>query len=261
MSGTNLFFVEQAPLRCTPRDMREATAMPMNMYARCAGVHYKPTAGTLVFESGEREKDIEVPLIAGEADLQFSVTLSSPEVADLHTKRSTCDVYFVNDRKFGIIMKMVQSIVRRQNRAESKASPWLDQFKEAIVPGGAGTGEDGVRGQALQPLDYLLHFISFSWKVRCVAEARMMDVIDLAYLLPACQSTARCLHAQAAAHARKCTLQRTGMSPLAGHLCCGAASRVQVRRAMLCCVRAFRRPGHVHRWRVCVPVWLRFGPA
>ena len=144
----------------------EATRVTYSLYQiTFAGVHYTHTEGTLVFESGEKEKDIKIPVIVGEVEKRFSVYLSHPEVADLHKKRAVCDVYFVADRKFGLIVKMVQSIVRRQNKARDEGSPWTDQFKEAIIPGGASVVQEGQGSKALQPLDYVLHFVSFSWKV------------------------------------------------------------------------------------------------
>ena len=63
-------------------------------------------------------------------------------------------------------MRMVQSILRRDTAAAGArgSSAWLNQFKEAIIPGGEAAMED-MRGAELQPLDYILHYVSISWKV------------------------------------------------------------------------------------------------
>jgi hypothetical protein len=128
-----------------------------------AGVHYTRTAGVLHFESGEKEKDIKIPILRGEVDKHFSVFLADPIRADLHKKRAACDVYFVADKKFGMLMKMMQSIVRRQDRGPD--TPWLDQFKEAIIPAPAAGFEDQPPLR-LTTTDYILHYVSITWKVR-----------------------------------------------------------------------------------------------
>ena len=129
-----------------------------------AGVHYEQSEGVLVFDSGEKEKDIKIRILNGEVDKQFHVFLCDTEVATLSKKRAACDVHFVADKKFGIVMSMVQSIIRRQDNDTSSGGPWIEQFKEAIIPGGRVT-EDG-EGEELEASDYILHIVSFSWKVR-----------------------------------------------------------------------------------------------
>ena len=133
-----------------------------------AGTHYTHTEGVLVFETGEKEKDIAVPILGGDVDLHFRVELHDATHADLNTKRALCDVYFVADKKFGMVMRMVQSIMRRQD-TQRAAHPWLAQFREAVIPGGAcaDDGDDGLQSSArLQTSDYILHYVSISWKVR-----------------------------------------------------------------------------------------------
>lgn len=94
----------------------------------------------------------------------------------LSKKRAICDVYFVTDKKFGLVMSMVQSIVRRQEDKDAQESggPWLDQFKEAIIPGGKLT-EDGDETQP-GAADYILHCVSFTWKVRSQDQLSHMHV-------------------------------------------------------------------------------------
>ena len=98
----------------------------------------------------------------GEVDKSFQLVLSNPQNTTVSAKRATCDVYLAADVKFGLVMRMVQSIIRRKNEAVSARSTWLDQFKEAIIPG----GEIDDSGESeLELSDYVLHYVSFSWKV------------------------------------------------------------------------------------------------
>jgi hypothetical protein len=127
-------------------------------------VHYERTTGTLKFSVGEKQKDIQIPLKYGEVDKSFQVLLSNPENTSLNEKRSVCDVHLVADAKFGLVMRMVQSIIRRKNDAVTSRSTWLDQFREAIIPGGQIDVDSGE--SELQFSDYCLHYVSFSWKVR-----------------------------------------------------------------------------------------------
>lgn len=140
-----------------------------------AGVHFQHTEGVLEFEPGETGKDIKVllPQVPGRTDLHFTLFLSDPVKADLYKKRACCDVYFVADKQFGMLMRMVQSILRRDLAAQSGNSAWADQFREAIIPGGGAACENKDSAN-LQPLDYILHYVSISWKVwirrRCMHE-------------------------------------------------------------------------------------------
>lgn len=129
-----------------------------------AGLHFETTSGTLKFSTGEKQKDVQVRIKEGEVDKSFQVVLSNPQNATLNAKRSTCDVYLVADAKFGLVMRMVQSIIRRKNDAVTARSTWLDQFKEAIIPGGEIAVESGE--SELEISDYILHYVSFTWKVR-----------------------------------------------------------------------------------------------
>jgi hypothetical protein len=137
-----------------------------------AGVHFVLTQGELIFEKGETEKDIEVPILAAELDLHFKVVLFDAQNADLNKKRSMCDVYFAADRKVGMVMRMVHSMMFRQDVARANSNAWLEQFKEAIIPGQTWVSDpEDIAGKlqeakaSLQPIDYLLHCCSVPWKV------------------------------------------------------------------------------------------------
>ena len=120
-----------------------------------AGVHYEGTVGTLNFTTGEKQKDIQIRIMDGEVDKSFQLVLSNPQNTTVSAKRATCDVYLAADVKFGLVMRMVQSIIRRKNEAVSARSTWLDQFKEAIIPG----GEIDDSGESeLELSDYVLHY-------------------------------------------------------------------------------------------------------
>lgn len=116
------------------------------------------------FSTGEKQKDIQIRIKEGEVDKSFQLMLSNPQNTSINPNRSTCEVHLVADAKFGLVMRMVHSIVRRKNDAVTSRSTWIAQFKEAIIPGGqidVDSGED-----ELQISDYILHYVSFTWKVR-----------------------------------------------------------------------------------------------
>lgn len=113
---------------------------------------------------GEKQKDIQIQLKEGEVDTSFQLVLSNPQNTSINVKRSTCDVHLTADAKFGLVMRMVQSIIRRKNDAVTSRSTWLAQFKEAIIPGGAINADNGE--SELEISDYILHYVSFTWKVR-----------------------------------------------------------------------------------------------
>ena len=117
----------------------------------------------MTFGTGEKQKDIQIRLLAGEVEKHFQLVLSNPQNTSINSKRATCDVHLTADAKFGLVMRMVQSIIRRKNEAVTARSTWLDQFKEAIIPGGEIDADSGE--SELGVADYILHYVSFSWKV------------------------------------------------------------------------------------------------
>lgn len=130
-----------------------------------AGIQFEHTSGTLKFSPGETQKDIKISVLKGMADTQFQVVLSDATNTTLNARRAACDVYFTQDEKFGLMMRIVKSIMLKQDRVFSSSNSWLSQFKEAIVPGG-DVCLDGEPAEELQFADYLLHYIAFSWKVQ-----------------------------------------------------------------------------------------------
>lgn len=130
-----------------------------------AGVHFQQTTGTLKFAPGETQKDIKVAVLNGVVETNFQVVLSDPINTSLNPRKSACDVYFTPDAKFGLMMRMVKRMMQKQDQVFSSPNSWLSQFKEAIVPGG-DVSLDGEPAEKLQISDYILHYISFSWKVQ-----------------------------------------------------------------------------------------------
>eukprot|EP00892_Ulva_mutabilis_P009649 jgi/Ulvmu1/7056/UM033_0116.1 len=129
-----------------------------------AGVNFQEVVGTLTFAAGEKQKDIRIPVLKGAADTQFQLLLSNPENTALNERKAICDIYFTTDEKFGLVMRMIKGIMQRQDKVLSSSNSWLSQFKEAIVPGG-DVSLDGEPAEELEFTDYILHYISFSWKV------------------------------------------------------------------------------------------------
>lgn len=130
-----------------------------------AGIHFEQVSGTLKFSPGETQKDIKIAVLKGMVESQFQVILSDPTNTALNARKATCDVYFTQDEKFGLMMRMVKSIMHKQDRVFSSSNSWFSQFKEAIVPGG-DVNLDGAPAEQLQFTDYILHYIAFSWKVK-----------------------------------------------------------------------------------------------
>jgi hypothetical protein len=164
--------------------MFHAHSCRIGEHATCwclAGLHYVQAQGELIFEKGETEKDILVQILKAELDLHFKVVLFDVQNADMNRKRSVCDVYFAADRKVGMVMRMVHSMLFRQDVARANGNAWLEQFKEAIIPGQTWVSDPADIASklqeakaSLQPIDYILHCISIPWKVRppiCLHEA------------------------------------------------------------------------------------------
>lgn len=130
----------------------------------CPGTHFQQESGTLKFSAGEIQKDIKINVLKGVLDTTFQLVLSDPVNTSLNSRKATCDIYFTPDEKFGLVMRMVKGILQKQDEVFSSSNSWLSQFKEAIVPGG-DVSLDGEPAEELHFTDYILHYISFSWKV------------------------------------------------------------------------------------------------
>jgi len=130
-----------------------------------AGVHFQEVSGTLNFAAGEKQKDIKIPVLKGAVETHFKVVLTNAENTTLKGGKTACDVYFTTDEKFGLVMRMIKGILHKQDQVFSSSNSWLSQFKEAIVPGGEISLE-GEPTEELHFMDYILHYMSFTWKVK-----------------------------------------------------------------------------------------------
>jgi hypothetical protein len=194
-------------------------------------MHYECTSGVLAFQTGEKQKEICIPLINGESDKHFQIFLFNSQVASLNKRQCSCNVYFVQDRKIGILMRMVQSIVRRQDTVLSASNSWVQQFQDAIVPGGAVSLGDG-QAQELTGVDYLLHYVSISWKVRVPVDRQ--GLVSTPGILQSIEQTA--VHT--------------------GNLCNGASFRISRRISCVCHLNHLHRCRDIRCGRVGRHLWM-----
>lgn len=129
-----------------------------------AGEDYKPLAEEyeVHFEHGHREAFVEVELIKNDSktssEFRVEITGVEPEGAKLGDF-TTCLVIVSDDKNY---QKLVEQVVTLMEDEEEKygvgTSTWSEQFHDAMNMGGDDDAEP-------EWGDYLMHFLSFYWKV------------------------------------------------------------------------------------------------
>lgn len=126
------------------------------------GIDYEKTSGTLSFENGQKSAKITVRMLPTcTVGRKFAVVLSNAVTAELSRRHRTAEVQIVEDVKVSKIVALMSKITPANNY-NFRTSSWVQQFAEAIVPGGTND-DDG--DEVITAVDYLLHYISISWKV------------------------------------------------------------------------------------------------
>lgn len=125
------------------------------------GSDYIGGEGVLVFEHGEREKNIEIPIIDDqeyEKDESFEIELYEPSPgAELGRLKKTV-VTIVNDDDYNGVLDRVVAITHINiDRLRIGNTTYADQFRDALNVNGGDVDNAST-------LDYVLHFITVYWK-------------------------------------------------------------------------------------------------
>eukprot|EP00892_Ulva_mutabilis_P009646 jgi/Ulvmu1/7053/UM033_0113.1 len=136
-----------------------------------AGLDFRHTEGSLVFDSGESKKVITVYLLRKES-AGTSLTVCLRPASNTSTlsggvqvsrRRAMCSVSLVEDESAGKINSMVERIIESRSGPQLHDSAWVQQFRDAVTPG-AAVDEDGEE-LPLSLLTIVLHYMSITWKL------------------------------------------------------------------------------------------------
>ncbi|XP_033127546.1 sodium/calcium exchanger 3-like [Anneissia japonica] len=126
------------------------------------GKDFEGGEGTLVFEHGEREKSINIPIIDDqeyEKDKSFQVELFNPTGGAQLGRLKKTVVTIINDDDYKTILDRVVNITHiNMERLKLGNSSYGDQFVDAINVNG-GDVENATFGK------YIMHLLTFGWKV------------------------------------------------------------------------------------------------
>jgi solute carrier family 8 (sodium/calcium exchanger) len=139
-----------------------------------AGTDYEPVMGELIFENGETQKTIKVDLIPDETfekSEQFSVELSINaypkcgaeynffEVQGEKVSAATTVVNIVGDEDQQKVVESVARLMRlKMQKMSLETTSWVEQFNDAM-------NMEGEEGQQPSTTDFVMHFLTFGWKV------------------------------------------------------------------------------------------------
>ncbi|XP_074648787.1 sodium/calcium exchanger 3-like isoform X2 [Tubulanus polymorphus] len=126
-----------------------------------AGRDYEAGEGTLTFEHGETNKNIEITLHddqEAEKDEHFNLVLFEP-TGGATLGRSKAAITIINDDDFnGLVGRLVSATNANMDRLRVDTQTWGEQFHNAMNVNG-GDVENATH------LDYLMHFLTFGWKI------------------------------------------------------------------------------------------------
>jgi solute carrier family 8 (sodium/calcium exchanger) len=130
------------------------------------GTDFESTSGNLVFTDGECEHTIKVKLIEDdqfEKNEKFSVELSM-DLAKYNGalfSNQTVEVTILGDEEAEALAKQIAEIMQRKMDEMNKtieSGSYTDQFNEAM-------NICGEEGEEPGRMDYIMHFLTFGWKV------------------------------------------------------------------------------------------------
>jgi solute carrier family 8 (sodium/calcium exchanger) len=138
-----------------------------------AGRDYQATSGRLHFESGERSKEIVVPIIDDDLpnpDQVFRVYLCNPHKATLG-RQYMATVKIRDDDGLNALTQEVQALISKRKSLMHTAVPgpldsssaWATQLRESFDVGGSYDDEGNRVHPGVQ--EYLLHLLTLWWKV------------------------------------------------------------------------------------------------
>lgn len=126
------------------------------------GIDYKGKEGILLFDNQEVSKTIDIPLFESkkkERDECFAIELGETDGGAELGKIKKTIVTIVNDDEFdGIVSRLLNMTKANVGAMALTSHRWIDQFKEAMNVNGGDI-------QSATFMDYLLHFLTFGWKL------------------------------------------------------------------------------------------------
>lgn len=136
-----------------------------------AGLAYESVAGQLTFAAGEEEAVVEVkinPTHQHDITQDFRLYLKDPiggatldSTTDGGADANICTIFIKGDLEVKERSERIRQIMAsRWDSAQIGDQKWLDQFKEALYPG--GSSEDM---QHARVVDWILHVCCFPWKI------------------------------------------------------------------------------------------------
>jgi len=132
-----------------------------------AGTDYvaAPAGSCVVFENGESEKIIKVQLIeddAYEKSETFVVAIGAPNppvAGVIMSKDVACNVVIIGDENTAKLVNQVELLVNEMEAdTDLSSKTWMSQFDDAM-------NIHGEEGENPSTMDYIMHFLTFGWKV------------------------------------------------------------------------------------------------
>jgi len=128
------------------------------------GRDYTATEGELVFEHGSQRKMFSIPIINDgdyEKDETFTLEFeidNFPECGAQYGANRQAVVTITNDEEFAKMVDKVANLINLNlDKMRLDTASWGEQFSKAMEP----AGEEGDPST----MDYVMHFLSFFWKV------------------------------------------------------------------------------------------------
>lgn len=126
------------------------------------GEHYIGKSGHVIFEHGECEKNIEVTIVNDHATIKeenFQITLTGVSDGAKLGKTQKTIVTVVGDDEFdGLVKRVIAKTHLKLQKLKLGSQSWAEQFKQAMAVNG-GDIENATA------LDYVMHFLTFGFKV------------------------------------------------------------------------------------------------
>ena len=148
--------------RSGPTDTEVSVDFKSYDISATGGKDYKPVEGTLTFEAGQEEAEIEIVIFDDDRYEQaetFRIELSSPsELAKLDKSGAQAMVTILNDDELKEQASKVLQKLGNRDKYEAVAAAWKEQFLEALYP----PVEEGAKPT---PVQWALHSITVFWKV------------------------------------------------------------------------------------------------
>jgi len=126
------------------------------------GEHYIGKSGVVIFQHGECEKNIEIPIVNDHATIKeenFQITLTKVSSGAKLGKTQKTIVTVVGDDEFdGLVRRVIAKTHLKLQNLKLGSQSWAEQFKAAMQVNGGDI-------QNATVLDYFMHFFTFGFKV------------------------------------------------------------------------------------------------